>query len=123
MNFDTFYEFVKWLFLPAVGLLFMYMRQQFAAHMTYVREKHNELCQATDEHNRSDAEIHREVMAEVGALREQTTAFQIEVAKSYVTSRAMDAALGAMEQGIRRDVTEIKADVKEILQHYLKRIP
>ncbi len=115
MNFDTFYEFVKWLFLPAVGLLFLYMRQQFAAHMTYVREKHDELCQSAETHNRNDADIHREVMAEIGALREQTTAFQLEVAKSYVTTNAMSNALGSLEQGIRRDVTEIKADVKLLL--------
>lgn len=115
MDFNSFLDALKWLLLPAIGAFFFLYWKNNKDQRDYITEKNDELRATIETHNAADAEIHRNVMAEVNALRAQVTGFQIEVAKYYVTTQVMNAALEALEQGIRRDVTEIKADVKQLL--------
>ncbi len=112
MSFNEFYEVIRWLLLPAIGGLFFLIWKLNDNQRTYIKDGMTELRESYEKHNTEDDVRHREVTVEVGALRQQMTAFQIEVAKNYVTMTAM----GQVETGLRKDITEIKGDVKELLK-------
>lgn len=100
MDFTAFWEFVKWILPIGVGGLFWLVWRLNDNMRTEVRD-----------HSKEDDDRHREMLSEMSAIRQQMTAFQLEVAKNYVTV----ADVGDIERGLRADLHEIKQDVKELI--------
>ncbi len=131
MNFDAFWEVVKWLVPLGVGGLFWLMWRlndslkkdidgRIEEQNKDFEERTKEHVARSEDHQRRDDVSHTGMTREFEALRQQLMAFQLEVAKNYVTTNSVNI----IEGRLREDLDEIKGDVKTLLKHALEeRVP